>query len=85
MLVFVLLILGLLLSIHCTAALCTTAHVTATDTATSVLQLPLKLLHHVAYSTTTANCCTATQLLRSKQLKDSCPIVDRQVRLHPIT
>ena len=82
---FVLLMLGLLPSIHCTAAFYTIAHAIATNTATSVLQLPLNLLHHAAHSTTTANCCTATQLPRSKQLKDSCPIVDRYVRLPLIT
>ena len=70
MLVFMLLMLCLLPSIHCTAALCTAAHATATDTATSVLQLSLKFLHHVAHSTATANYCTTTQLLRVKQLKD---------------
>ena len=69
--VSMLLMLGLLPSIHCTAALCTAAHATVTDTTTSVLHLPLKLLHHAAYSTATANCCTETQLLRSKKLKDS--------------
>ena len=60
----VLLMLGLLPSIHCIVA-----HATATDIAMFVLQLPLKLLHHVAHSTAIANYCTATQLLRSKKLK----------------
>ena len=77
--------LGLLPSIHCVVSLCTAAHVTAIDTTTYVLQLPLNLLHHAAHSTATTNYCTTTQLARSKKLKDSCPIVDRQVRLHPIT
>ena len=70
--------LGLLPSIHCTDPLYTTAHVTTTDTTTSVMQLPLNLLHRAA------NYCTATQLLRSKQLKDPWPIIDKQVRLHLI-
>ena len=83
--VFALLMLGLLPSIHCAVAFCTAAHVTATDTATFVLQLPLNLLHLAAHSTATANCYTATQMLRSKQLKDPCPIIDRQVGLHLIT
>ena len=73
--------LGLLTSIHYDAALCTAARVTTTDTATSVLHLPLKLLHHAAHSIATANCCTATQLLRSKQLKDITQNPDRQVSL----
>ena len=59
-LVSTLLMLGLLPSIHRAAAFCTATHVTAIDTATSVLQLPLKSLHHAAHSTATANCCTAT-------------------------
>ena len=59
---------------HCAAAtLCTVAHDSAIVTATPVLQLPLKLLHCAA------NCCIATQFLRSKQLKDPCPNTDRQV------
>ena len=73
----VLLMLGLLPSIYCTAALCTVAHATATDTVTFVLQLPLRLLHHAAHSTATGNYCTATQLPRSKQLKDSAQLFDR--------
>ena len=82
---FVLLMLGLLPSIHCTVAHYIAAHATATNTATSVLQLPLKLLHHAAHSTDTANCCTTTQLLRSKQLKDSAQLFDRQVKLPSTT
>ena len=71
---------------HCDAtALCTAAHDSAIVTATFVLQFPLKLLHRAAHSTATANCCIATQLLRNKQLKDPCPIIDRQVGLHLIT
>ena len=75
------LMLGLLPSIHCVVALYTTAHVTATDTATFILQLPFNFLHHAAHSTATANCCTATQLLRSKQLKAFAQLFDRQVKL----
>ena len=74
------LILGLLPSIYCTAA-----HAIATDTATFVLQLPLKLLHHAAHSIATANHCTATQLLRSKQLKDSTQLFDIQVKFPSTT
>ena len=40
---------------------------------------PSQILHHVAHSTATANCCTATQWLRSKQMKYHYPILDRQV------
>ena len=61
--------LALLPFIHCTAASCNVAHDSDTATATSILQLPLKMLHHVAHTIATANFCTATQLLRSKQLK----------------
>ena len=75
--VFVLLMLGLLPSIHYTAALCNAAHAIAIDTATFVLQLPLKLLHHAAHSIATANCCTATQFPRSKQMKDFAQSFDR--------
>ena len=63
----------------------TAAHATATDSATSVLQLPLKLLHHAAHSTTAANGYTATQLLRSKQLNNSAQLFDRQVKLPSTT
>ena len=81
-----LLMLALLPSIHCAAAFCIAAHHSATVTSTSVLQLPLKLLHHAAYSIATANYCTATQLLRSKKLKDiTQQLIDKSVWLHLIT
>ena len=76
-----LLMLGLQPLIHCATAICTAAHDSPTITATSVLQLPLKMLHHAAHSTATANYCTATQLLRVKQLKDITQNPDRQVSL----
>ena len=72
--------LGLLPLIHCAAAPCTATHDTAIVTAISVLQLPLNMLHHVAHSTAIANYYTATQLLRSKQLK-SYPKSDMLVSL----
>ena len=72
--------LGLLPSIDYVDASYTISHVTTTYTATSVLQLPLKLLRRAA------NCCTATQLLRSKQLKDiTQQLADNSVWLHLIT
>lgn len=75
-----LLMLGLLPFIHCTATSCTFAHDTATVTATSILHLPIKMLHHVSRSTATANCYIATQSLRSTQLKIH-PKVDMLVSL----
>ena len=72
--------LSLLALIHCVAAISTATHDTATVTAASILQLPLNMLHHDAHNTSTANFCTTTQLLRSKQLKSD-PKADMLVSL----